>query len=147
MDNTICTIGFSKKSLQQFVELLKTSNVTRLVDTRLNNTSQLSGFAKKQDLRYVMKLVGISYVHDISLAPTEDILSAYKKKQLDWYEYENRYIELLRKRKIENNISEIIQDETTCFLCSEEKPHHCHRRLLAEYIQENKAGIKIIHLV
>ncbi len=67
MNHEICTIGFSKKTLKSFVELLKKSNVNRLVDTRLNNTSQLSGFAKKNDLEYVMSLVGISYTHDLAL--------------------------------------------------------------------------------
>jgi uncharacterized protein (DUF488 family) len=147
MLNKLTTIGFSKKSLQQFVALLQQSNVTRLVDTRLNNTSQLSGFSKKQDLQYVMQLVGIDYLHETILAPTEEILSAYKKKQMNWEEYEKQYIELLERRKIDTKIEDIMEDELVCFLCSEEKPHHCHRRLLAEYIQERSKNIKIIHLV
>ncbi|UUZ78756.1 DUF488 domain-containing protein [Paenibacillus sp. P26] len=138
---------FCEKSLQQFVELLKGAGVTHLVDTRFNNTSQLSGFAKKGDLDYVMKLVGISYIHDLSLAPTEDLLDAYKKNQITWGEYEKRYLGLLEKRKIENRIDDILADEVTCFLCSEDKPHQCHRRLLAEYLHRHKKDIKVSHLV
>jgi uncharacterized protein (DUF488 family) len=59
----ICTIGFSKKSLRKFIDLLEQGNVTRIVDTRLNNTSQLAGYAKKEDLKYVLELVGISPSH------------------------------------------------------------------------------------
>jgi len=147
MKQEICTIGFAKKSLQHFVELLKQSQVTRLVDIRLNNTSQLSGFAKKGDLEYVMGLVGISYDHNLSLAPTEEILNPYRKKQMKWDEYAKRYVDLLAKRKIENQIDEILTDEVTCFLCSEDKPHLCHRRMLAEYLQHYKQDIQILHLV
>jgi len=147
MKQDVCTIGFAKKSLQQFVELLKGAGVTQLIDTRLHNTSQLSGYAKKGDLEYVMKLVGISYHHDLSLAPTEDILNAYKKKQMTWGEYEKRYIDLLAKRKIENRIDDVLADEVNCFLCSEDKPHHCHRRLLVEYLNQHRKDIRVVHLV
>lgn len=146
MITDLCTIGFSKKSLRKFIGLLQQANVTRLVDTRLNNTSQLSGYAKKGDLEFIMDLVDIAYVHDQSLAPTDDILKAYKKKEMNWDEYEKRYIDLLSKRKIENKIDEILADEVTCFLCSEDRPHNCHRRLLAEYLREHKKNIGIVHL-
>ena len=129
MKTEICTIGFTNKTLKKFVGLLKKANVNRLVDTRLNNTSQLAGFAKKDDLHYVMDLVGITYTHDLMLAPTEDILKGYKSKQMSWNEYEKSYTELLSARKIEHRINEILADEVTCFLCSEEKPHYCHRRV------------------
>jgi Uncharacterized conserved protein len=143
----ICTIGFAKKPLKKFTGLLEKSKVTRLIDTRLNNTSQLAGYAKKDDLSYIMNLVGVKYVHDLSLAPTDDILTRYKKKQMSWDEYEQRYLQLLYDRKVEMRIDEILQDEVSCFLCSEDKPHHCHRRLLAEYLQKQNKEIKIIHLL
>ncbi|MNE93226.1 hypothetical protein D3C80_1910500 [compost metagenome] len=94
-----------------------------------------------------MRLVGISYQHDVLLAPTENIFSAYKKKQMSWDEFEKQYVGLLEKRKIENRINDILADEVTCFLCSEDKPHHCHRRLLAEYLNQHKKEIKVTHLV
>lgn len=147
MDYNTFTIGFAKKSLPRFVELLKQAKVTRLVDTRLHNTSQLSGYAKKGDLEYVMELVGISYNHDLSLAPTDDILKAFKKKEISWTEYERRYIDLLEKRRVEKSIDEIFAGEITCFLCSEDKPHHCHRRLLADYLKQYKSDISVYHLV
>lgn len=142
----ICTIGFSKKSLRKFVSLLQQGKVTRLVDNRLNNTSQLSGFAKKDDLAFIMELVGIEYVHDTNLAPTADILEAYKKKQMSWSEYEKQYMNLLERRKIQSQMQSIIGDGVPCFLCSEDKPHHCHRRLLAEYLREFDSNITIFHL-
>lgn len=104
----IYTIGFSKKSLRHFIELLKVSNVTNLVDIRLNNTSQLAGYAKKDDLEYILELVGIEYKHDPSLAPDEDLLEAYKKKRIAWEQYEDRYFQILAERKIQTKIDEII---------------------------------------
>ncbi|WP_026679179.1 DUF488 family protein [Fictibacillus gelatini] len=137
MPNIICTIGFSKKSLRTFVRLLKDAGITKLVDTRLNNTSQLAGFAKKNDLEFILELVGIKYVHEPSMAPTEKILKDYKKKVITWSEYEKAYLSLLKERNILNFAVEQISGDVVCYLCSEHKPDYCHRRLLAEYIQEN----------
>ena len=41
------TIGFTKKSAEDFFELLSASGAVRLVDVRLKNVSQLAGFAKR----------------------------------------------------------------------------------------------------
>lgn len=148
MSETICTIGFAKKPLRTFVKLLKDAKVTTLVDIRLNNTSQLAGFAKKNDLAYIMELVGIKYVHEPEMAPTEDILKTYKKNELTWSEYEVAYLNLLKKRNILELAKKQMFNETICLLCSEDKPHHCHRRLLAEFIQQdNPNKITIVHLV
>lgn len=144
----LCTIGFSKKSLKKFVVLLKNQGVEHLIDTRLNNTSQLSGFAKKDDLAYVMDLVGIKYSHELDLAPEQDMLDAFKKKQINWSEYEKRYLSLLEKRRIERQVDDLLAGGKPCFLCSEDKPHHCHRRLLVEYLsQQAQSKFSIVHLV
>lgn len=118
-----------------------------LIDTRLNNTSQLAGFAKKEDLDYISQLVGIKYNHFLNLAPEAEMLEDFKKKRIPWDEYEKRYLDLLYKRKIENDLDSFLQDGKPCFLCSEDKPHHCHRRLLVEYLQQYNGDIQIIHLV
>lgn len=142
----LCTIGFSQKNLRKFVNLLESNGVVKLVDTRLNNTSQLSGYSKKEDLEYIMELRNIEYVHEPILAPTDDILKAYKKKEITWDTYEKRYLELLNERNIQEKIDEIVDNKTICLLCSEHKPHNCHRRLLAEYISNYRKDVKIIHL-
>lgn len=148
MDSKIYTIGSGKKSLKKFVELLNQGEVKHLIDTRLNNTSQLSGYAKRDDLNYVMDLVKIRYTHALRLAPEENMLSFYKKKMISWNEYEKQYLGLLEKRKIEQYADQYFSHGRVCFLCSEEKPHNCHRRLLAEYLKENSnIDIKIVHLI
>ena len=141
------TIGFTKKSAETFFTRLKNAGVKRLVDVRLNNVSQLAGFAKKDDLRFFTKeICHIDYVHVPALAPTADILDPYKKaKNGDWPLYERQFINLMKARRIEETVPREILDGG-CLLCSEEKPHHCHRRLVAEYLKEKWGNLEIEHL-
>lgn len=140
------TIGFTKKSARQFFEMLRNSGTRRLVDVRLNNLSQLAGFAKRDDLAYFLKTIcGIEYIHAPDLAPTKAMLDAYKKNNGDWNVYEKQFLDLMRERNIEDTISKSLIDEG-CLLCSEDKPHHCHRRLVAEYLKERWGNIEVSHL-
>ncbi len=142
----LSTIGFTKKTAQEFFELLKKAKVKRVIDTRLNNVSQLAGFAKRKDLQYFLKeIADIDYIHLVDLAPTKDILDDYKKNKGEWSVYEQKFTDLLTKREIEKKLDpEIIED--SCLLCSEAKPHHCHRRLVAEYLSNHWGNININHL-
>lgn len=142
----LSTIGFTKKSAKRFFELLRVSGAKRVVDVRLNNVSQLAGFAKKDDLAYFAKTIcGIEYVHLPELAPTQDILDDYKKHGGDWKIYESRFMDLMKQRRIESTVpKEVIADG--CLLCSEDKPHHCHRRLVAEYLKQHWGDVEIVHL-
>jgi uncharacterized protein (DUF488 family) len=144
--NEIYTIGFTQKNLRRFVTLLEENTVEKLVDTRINNSSQLAGYSKKDDLEYIMELRNIEYVHLPNLAPTQELLKDYKNKKISWEAYEKEYIQLLKQRKIEDSINEIVDGKRICFLCSEHQPHHCHRRLLAEYIKQHHRDTGIIHL-
>jgi uncharacterized protein (DUF488 family) len=140
------TIGFTKKSAEQFFGLLKQEGLTKVVDTRLNNVSQLAGFTKRNDLKFFLKeVVGIEYVHMPILAPTKDILDAYKKNGGDWHAYERKFVDLVKNRKIESKISREVLSGA-CLLCSEPTPHHCHRRLVAEYLSDKWRDIDIHHL-
>jgi uncharacterized protein (DUF488 family) len=140
------TIGFTKKSAETFFSRLKSANVKRLIDVRLNNVSQLAGFTKKDDLRYFAKAIcNIDYLHLPDLAPTAEILDPYKKKKHgDWQLYERQFLDLMRARHIENTSREML--DGSCLLCSEEKPHHCHRRLVAEYLKEKWVDVEIEHI-
>jgi len=143
----IYTIGFTKKSAEAFFTALQRAGVKRLVDVRLNNTSQLASFAKRDDLRYFARAIGgIDYVHLTELAPTQAMLDAYKKKNGDWVSYEREFLALLADRCVEETISRDVLDGA-CLLCSEETPEHCHRRLVAEYLKEKWGGAEIEHLV
>jgi len=140
------TIGFTKKSAETFFTRLRDAGVGRLVDVRLNNVSQLAGFTKREDLRYFTKAIcGIEYVHVPNLAPTQEILDAFKKRKGDWKLYERQFVELLRKRRIETTTSREMLNGG-CLLCSEETPEHCHRRLVAEYLRDAWGDVEIEHL-
>ena len=142
----VFTIGFTKKTARRFFEVLMTSGAKRVVDVRLNNVSQLAGFAKKDDLAYFLKTIGgMDYVHLPELAPTQEMLDEYKKRKGDWTTYEQRFLTLMRERRIEKTLSKEVIAEG-CLLCSEDKPHHCHRRLVAEYLKQHWDDLDIAHL-
>jgi uncharacterized protein (DUF488 family) len=142
----ISTIGFTKKTAAKFFGLLRGSGAKRIVDVRLNNVSQLAGFAKKDDLAFFLReIASMEYVHVPELAPTQAMLDAYKKEKGDWQQYENRFLGLMRERKIEEKLPRSIFDGG-CLLCSEDTPHHCHRRLVAEYLKQHWGDIEIKHL-
>jgi uncharacterized protein (DUF488 family) len=142
----ICTIGFTKKTAPQFFEKLREAHVRRVVDVRLNNTSHLAGFSKMGDLEYFLQnVLHAGYVHLPILAPTQEMLDAYKKNKGSWEQYEKDFLALMQSREIEKNIPREVVDHG-CLLCSEDQPHHCHRRLVAEYLRAKWGSVEIKHL-
>ena len=142
----VSTIGFTRKSAQRFFQLLRESGAKRIVDVRLNNGSQLAGFAKKDDLAwFARELCSVDYVHLPVLAPTKELLSGYRNGQVSWSDYETEFNRLMKERRIESELSRDVID-SGCLLCSEDQPHHCHRRLVAEYLNGHWGGLTIEHL-
>lgn len=143
----VATIGFTKSNAEDFFERLLKAGVKKVVDVRLHNTSQLAGFAKADDLAYFLKKIGgIQYVHQPLLAPTESILKAYKKEKGDWSVYQGRFLQLMEERKIEQRLKPEMLDGA-CLLCSEATPHHCHRRLVCEYLNDKwDSSLRVRHL-
>jgi hypothetical protein len=114
---------------------------------RLNNTSQLAAFAKQADLAYFLReICNASYEHEPLLAPTQDILDAYRKEKSGWDIYETTFLALLRSRKVESAISRESFAQKTVLLCSEPTAEHCHRRLVLEYLQKEWGDVRILHL-
>ena len=142
----VFTIGFTKKSAEQFFTMLKQPGLVRLVDIRLNNVSQLAGFTKKDDLRFFLKIIcGIDYLHLPELAPTKEILDRYKKNGGDWSVYEREFVDLMARRQVEKTVPRHLIDGS-CLLCSEPTPENCHRRLVAEYFRDRWGDLEIRHL-
>ena len=144
---TIYTIGYTKKSLRQFIGLLQDAGVDAVIDVRLRNTSQLAGFAKRDDLDFLLgEGFGIAYEHLVELAPTAEILDAYKNDH-DWSAYERDYPQLLAKRDALTIGRQLLErHQRPCLLCAEDTADHCHRRLLAEYLAERISDLEIVHL-
>lgn len=144
---TVATIGFTKTTAENFFGRLLSSNIRAVVDVRLHNTSQLAGFAKAEDLRFFLqKMGGIQYVHQPLLAPTDTMLKAFKNDKGDWNVYQSRFLSLMAERKIEERLKPDMLDGA-CLLCSEATPHHCHRRLVCEYLNDKWDGrLSVRHL-
>lgn len=139
------TIGFTRKSAEQFFAVLSEAGVQRVIDIRLNNVSQLAGFAKRDDLRFFLGAIcSIACLHRPDLAPSKALLETYRKGG-DWDAYRRGFLELIAKREIEKHLPRALMADS-CLLCSEEAPDHCHRRLVAEYLANKWGDIEIIHL-
>jgi uncharacterized protein (DUF488 family) len=143
----IYTIGFTQTTAEHFFGRLKTAGVRRLLDVRLNNSSQLAAFAKAQDLPFFLReLVGATYEHDPRLAPTQELLDEYKKHKGDWSAYELSFLQLMAEREIEHALTPADFDLPTALLCSEATPDNCHRRLVCEYLAGRWADVRATHL-
>ena len=118
-----------------------------MIDVRLNNSSQLSGFAKRDDLAYFLRTIcNMGYVQLPILAPTPEMLSAYRKREITWNEYEHRFLKLVHDRAIESAVSRASISDGV-LLCSEDRPEHCHRRIVAEYFAAHWEDVTLHHLV
>ena len=142
----VCTIGFSKKDLREFIRRLKNAGVKKVIDIRLNNTSQLAGYAKKQDLEFILELVGIGYEHCLAFAPDDALMNEYKEKKISRTEFERRFEQLLEERNALAGFDLQNEPDIVCLLCSEDKPTDCHRLLVAEKMQKYYDGVVINHL-
>lgn len=141
----IFTIGFTKTTAEKFFSRLKSAGPRSLIDVRLNNVSQLAGFAKRDDLKYFLReICGMSYEHMPELAPSQTMLDEYKKHDGRWEDYARKFLALIAERRID--LIEPSKLDGACLLCSEDVPHHCHRRLVAEYLREKWSGVEIVHL-
>ncbi len=143
----IFTTGFAKKTAAEFFEPLKNHRIELLVDVRLNNTSQMAGFTKHRDLPYFLQeLIGARYEHKPLLAPTGEMLKAYRKKEMTWEEYELEYLDLITTREVENQIPREWFEQRAVLLCSEFTPEECHRRLVVEYLDRTWGEVEAVHL-
>lgn len=144
----IFTIGFTQKTAEQFFEIIKKTGTKLLIDVRLNNQSQLAGFTKGKDIIYFLKQIcNCDYRHELKFAPSKELLNNYKKEKITWNQYEIEYQNQFKK----NNMTDIfksryMKEDSIIFLCSEATPENCHRRLLAEKLQDALSDIRIVHL-
>jgi len=144
----IFTIGFAQTPAAEFFGKLKRAGVRRLVDVRLNNTSQLAAYAKRDDLKFFLRAISdTDYEHEPLLAPTQEMLDAFKKHKGSWQEYEEKFLALMAERRIEDKLDrERFEAIPTVLLCSEHTAEHCHRRLVVEYLNSKWSGVVPVHL-
>lgn len=151
MRSTLYTIGFTKKTAEEFFRLLQDAGVRKLIDVRENRSGQLAGFAKFPDLAFFLeRILGITYAHEPRLAPSPEIRDAYRSTG-DWAAYEKSFMELMQARGLPDAIPAAEFEGTVALLCSEPTPEQCHRRLVAEMLANkwNSHGheVSVRHLV
>ena len=143
----IYTIGFTQTTAEHFFGRLADAGVSRLLDVRLNNSSQLAGFAKAKDLPYFLRsLIGASYEHEPLLAPTQEMLNAFKKNKGDWSAYQVDFLDLMNRRRIHERLSPTDFETRTALLCSEATAEQCHRRLVCEVLASHWPNVHVVHL-
>ena len=145
----VYTLGFTRRTAEDFFGALRQAGVRRLLDVRLGNVSQLSAFTKRDDLTFFLReLCGAEYVHEPLLAPTRDMRDAFKRDGGSWAEYERSFLDLLEQRMVEERLDPELFAGPTALLCSERQPSHCHRRLVLEYLQQRWKAVplEIVHL-
>lgn len=143
----IYTIGFTKKSAAEFFGLLRKANIGRLIDVRLNNSSQLAGFTKRDDLQFFLREIErIEYAHEASFAPSKELFDAYKKQKGSWETFEQGFMELMKARRVDREVDKKLFDTPSVLLCSEPTAECCHRRLVTEYLNERWGNVQAVHL-
>jgi uncharacterized protein (DUF488 family) len=143
----VFTIGFTKKSAEQFFGALRRAGIRRVIDVRRNNSSQLASFSKRDDLAYFLReLCGVEYLHELLLAPTQELLDSYRKHGTAWESYEREFLGLMAQRRVEERLDPALFEQRSVLLCSEPAAERCHRRLVAEYLQKHWPDLSITHL-
>ena len=137
MTSTIFTIGFTKKTAEEFFRLLREAQVQKLIDIRENRVGQLAGFAKYPDLAFFLdRILGIAYDYQPIFAPSPEIRTAYRKTR-DWAKYEKSFRELMVQRRVLDDVDSALFEGRVTLLCSEAEPDKCHRRLVAEMLEQH----------
>ncbi len=143
----VFTIGFTRKNAETFFEKLKEARIQRLLDVRLHPASQLSAFAKSEDLAYFLReLCQIEYRHAPPLAPTQELLDSYRRQKTGWENYRTGFLELMLQRKVEHYYPHQFFEPRTVLLCSENSHQQCHRSLVLEYLLQQGYPLQVSHL-
>ena len=144
----IYTIGFTRKGAEEFFGTLRSAGIKNVIDIRLQNTSQLAGFTKKEDLPYFLaEILAADYLHEPLLAPEETAFKAYRVGELDWKGLRRAYMKLAADRSMETVIDwKKVLKRRSVLLCSEPRAEHCHRQVLVEYLQKKGLDLDQIDL-
>ena len=138
----IYTIGTNGKNKEIFAEILNAVDVNTVIDVRLWRQSRFVPWTSGTNLQ---RILGDRYKYMPELAPTLDLLTKIKNGTINWTEYEQIFNDILKKRQIENLFTSNTINKV-CFLCAEKTAENCHRRLVAEYLQQHFPDIEIVHL-
>lgn len=143
----VYTAGFTKWLAKDFFCQLKDLKIHKLIDIRLRPNSQLSGFTREVNFSFFLEnLSNVKYEHQLSLAPTKELLNKRRNEGLSWQDFEFEYLNLLTKGVLEYCLNEI-SNQNILFLCSETEPQFCHRRILTDKLCSLDSDLEVIHLI
>jgi uncharacterized protein (DUF488 family) len=99
------------------------------------------------NLAYFLKTIsGTGYVHEPLLAPTEEIMTAFNEEKGDQDVFRKDFMGLMAERQVESHFR-AEEFDGACLLCSEDKPHRCHRTLVCDYLNGRWGGkLSIRHI-
>lgn len=127
------TIGYEKKDIDQFLNLLISNNIDLLIDVRKNPFS-MNFLYIKDALRKKLKDVGIEYLHIPELGIDSEYRQNLNNKD-DYEELFKKYREILPLKEVYiNRIIELGMEKRIALLCFEADVNLCHRREIAKVI-------------
>lgn len=133
------TIGYSERSLDQFIELLHLARVELVADVRRVPISRFRPEFSKVNLGHTLAKQGIKYVHWRELGIPTEIRNSFQTNDLfDWYD-SNVQPEL----KLAQHDTELSK-QRVAFMCVEVDPQSCHRHRIAACLE--KAGYRLLDL-
>jgi len=137
----IFSIGFTRKTAEEFFEILRDNEIDCVVDIRLNPNGQLSRFAFEKDLPFFLSRLadGCEYVHRVDLAPRKELMKEVRTKgsamSKDYRMFEKEFNHyLIRESDIENFVERFGKYQNVVLLCSEPTTEKCHRRLVCDML-------------
>jgi len=144
--NKLFTIGYEQTQAKSVLDELERAGVKLLVDVRAVASSRRPGFSKNQ-LAAGLDQRGIAYVHLRGLGTPKDGRLAARSGQFEaLHKIYAKHLKTPQAREELDELSSLVQKSgPVCILCYERDHLHCHRRWIAEII-EDRDSVKIENL-
>ncbi len=136
-NKTVWTIGHSTRSLEEFVGLLQSYNITMLVDIRNYPVSRRYPHFNREALEQSMLQNGLQYLHLKELGgrrkPVKNsINTAWRNGAFRGY---TDYMQTSEFEKAIDLLKNVAQKQSTAYMCSEAVWWSCHRSLVSDYLK------------
>lgn len=140
------TTGYEGENIYTFLQKMLRGNIDAIIDIRENPFSRKPGFSQKALVKE-LKSVGIGYYHYQELG-TPKPLREFLTEEKDYDSFFDEYRMFLHEfRESLDDLIEIGSQKNICLMCFEKDPHLCHRKIVAELIEEYAGKkINVIHL-
>lgn len=141
------TIGYEQTPARAVLDELQRAGVKLLVDVRAIASSRRPGFSKSQ-LAAGLDERGISYIHLRGLGtPKEGRLAARAGDMKALSKIYHAHLKTPQAREEMDELAGLVMKAgPVCILCYERDHNVCHRKFIAEIIEERE-GVKIEDLV